>query len=175
MLVERFALAVCITASTDHALIPPVYPALLTTSFRFAPTLQPAVKSVRCALSAWLDGLRPSGHAAMKTAFQAAFRILGETAIASGCETAVIFLSDGLPSDDTEDPRDFVVAEMAGLSKVTLFSFSLSEADPRVNVDGRALVEDLACDTGGLFSHISYACPHAWPFCLCFRNPRRLP
>jgi len=111
-----------------------------------------------------VDALQPEGGTNFEAAFMTAFDLL-DRSIANeanvNCNTAILFLTDGIMNPDGAAPEDVIQLVLnrlnvtaATLSEpIQLFSYSVSGGDPAVE----DFPKRLACATGtGVFSRIDY-------------------
>ena len=105
-------------------------------------------------LSERVATIQPSGNTNFEAAFGMAFSIVdGATELTSNCQTAILFLTDGIPtvgrtSTQLEDRVRSLNRNPDGTLKATLFTFTLGSGTERT------LPFAFACQNQGIFTHV---------------------
>ena len=129
---------------------------LLTDPAQTPGTLIQATNENIVRLSERVATIQPSGNTNFEAAFETAFSIVdGATELTSNCQTAIIFLTDGIPTagltgtTQLEERVRSLNRNPDGALKATLFTFTLGN-----NVQ-ETLPFAFACQNQGIFTHVN--------------------
>eukprot|EP00854_Cymbomonas_tetramitiformis_P020861 gene20861-25015_t len=111
--------------------------------------LVPASESYRKSVVSWIKSLEPYGNTCFKCGFTKAFEILRRSeaqSFSAGCNTAILFLTDGDPTDSL--PNTIAYINEQRVDTQYLFYYTLGSG---VTKD---LVRQMACGTDGVYKHV---------------------
>ena len=116
-------------------------------------TLLPATSANIRSLSSDIDGITASGPTNYEAAFRKAFDLLDRSQsqeLASDCQTALLFLTDGMPTDGETNANNLqnLVSNLNTESAV-IFTFTLGSDAPA------AIPKAIACGNKGIFIHVN--------------------
>ena len=80
----------------------------------YSSTLEQATDTKKDALKAWIDdNIDASGTTNFRYAFQLAWEVVDRTTASSNCNRIMLFLSDGMPNEWTDDDSDSLMTKAA--------------------------------------------------------------
>ena len=124
-----------------------------TASTLYTTTMVPATSANIRSLSSAIDGITARGTTNYEAAFREAFDLLTRSQDqerASSCQTALLFLTDGMPTAGESDANNLQnLVSSLNTESAVIFTFTLGSNAPA------AIPKAIACGNKGIFIHVN--------------------